>query len=711
MNVLKKLILMLFILTLINANSQCNQYQIYESFTNTLTTQGGTWAVNSISASTSPTRTGSYALGFNANGDWIRTPLIANPGVLSFWHRRNTITTAWTLNVQTSPNGTTWTTRGSVTSSTLTYQQYTLNIGALGLTNVYIRLIDARTSGTPLRYVDDLSITSTVSTENTLIPLLGNCSQTLSSALTYTITDTGGPTDTYNNNLDQTVTLSPSDNTKKLQLNFTAFDLESGWDFLYIYDGPNTGSTLLATLDGTTLPPSVIAQNATGQLTLRFTSDVSTIRAGFSATATSVTPCTIPTIPGTLSSDKATTVVNDAVTFSVSGNEGSVTLFEWSFDNFTNIAGSTSNPIMPFSLQLNISQTNVYFRATSVNGSCPAGITSPILVNLELAPPYIYGVSDGDYITNVTLNDINNTSTEDGDAYSNFTSIVGNLDRGANYTINVSSTETFGSYSGYAAWIDWNQDGLFQTSENILISAPGAIGSSSFTVPNDVVQGTVKMRVLSVWNATPTNDAYYLTGYDYGEIEEYSITFSIPLPVELIQFFGNCIDNQIELNWLTASENNSDYFEILKSDNGHDWRIINKQNAAGFSLELQSYSFIDIGNNNQSYYRLNQVDFDGKNKLYAPIFVDCYDNENELLTYPNPSKNKFNIIIKSSELISDSKLIVRDLTGKIILNNTISVNDGINLFEIELGEINHGIYFISVENNKINTNTIKHLVD
>jgi hypothetical protein len=151
--------------------SQCSQYYIYESFTSTLTTQGGTWAVNSILASTSPTRTGSHAAGFNGSGDWIRTPQITNPGVLSFWYRRSSNTTAWTLNVQTSPDGTTWTTRGSVSSPTATYQQYTLNLGALSLTNVFIRLIDARASGAQERYVDDLSLTSTVSSQNTLIPL------------------------------------------------------------------------------------------------------------------------------------------------------------------------------------------------------------------------------------------------------------------------------------------------------------------------------------------------------------------------------------------------------------------------------------------------------------------------------------------------------------------------------------------------------------
>lgn len=292
---MKHLILIIFLLGISSiVTPQCNQYQIYESFTSTLPTQGGTWTANSMIAVTTPVRTGTHAIGFNGTGDWIRTPQIATPGVLSFWYRRSANATAWTLNVQTSPNGTTWTTRGTITSVTATYQQYTLNIGALGLTNVFIRLIDARASGAHERYIEDLAITSTTASTNLLLPILGACSQTLTSSLTYNLTDDGGPagpTSTgYGNNIDRVVTLTPSDNTKKLKLAFTQMDLESTYDFLYIYDGASTSATLLATLDGSTLPSNIIASNSAGQLTLRWTTDVSNVGTwgGFAASVTSI---------------------------------------------------------------------------------------------------------------------------------------------------------------------------------------------------------------------------------------------------------------------------------------------------------------------------------------------------------------------------------------------------------------------------------------
>ena len=279
-----------FILTLygIAAFSQCTGYQIYESFSASLPTQGGTWVATSMVYSTTPVRTGTYTSTFNATNDALRTPLIANPGVLSLWYRRSSNTTAWTLNVQTSPDGTTWTTRGSITAPTATWTQYTLNIGALSLTNVYIRLLDARASGTHERYVDDLSLTSTSSSANTLFPAVSNCSQTISDGSTYTFTDIGGTSDTYSNNMSQTFTFSPGVVGMEVEINFSSIVGELGgggtlYDYVRVYNGPSTASTLMGTYTST--PAGVFTSTASGgELTVTFTSDVSTTNAGWVST-------------------------------------------------------------------------------------------------------------------------------------------------------------------------------------------------------------------------------------------------------------------------------------------------------------------------------------------------------------------------------------------------------------------------------------------
>lgn len=381
----------------------------------------------------------------------------------------------------------------------------------------------------------------------------------------------------------------------------------------------NTSGTSLETSDisGLTIGSTYLIRvhsygNGTGQGT-------------FSICAT--TPCSTPTTAGTLSSNKSTTTVNDAVIFTTSGNSGSITKFEWSYDNFSTITGTTTTPTNPYTFILNVQQSTIYFRTTSVSGTCPAGVTPTISVTLQSAPAYVYGAEDGDYISNVTLNTLNNNSTYDlplGDSYQDFTSITTTLVKGTNYTIYVSSPTTFmSSASGYAAWIDWDNDGIFQTSENIMQTTYGNTKSQSFTVPSTASIALVKMRVLSVWSTTPTTDAYYSTGYSWGEIEEYKINITAALPTELYTFNGTNKGENNHLFWVTSSEQNTSHFNLQKSRDGIDWTTITTLNAAGNSTNQIEYDVTDYKVEAIiNYYRLQQYDLNGVYETFGPIAIN-----------------------------------------------------------------------------------------
>jgi hypothetical protein len=107
---------------------------------------------------------------------------------------------------------------------------------------------------------------------------------------------------------------------------------------------------------------------------------VSVITGTFTISRTCVAPCTTPTAAGTLAANKTSTTVNDAVTFTTTGNGGTTTKFEWSFDNFSTIAGTVNNPANPYTLILNVQQPTMWFRTTSTSGTCPVGVTSPVSV-------------------------------------------------------------------------------------------------------------------------------------------------------------------------------------------------------------------------------------------------------------------------------------------------------------------------------------------
>jgi hypothetical protein len=184
-----------------------------------------------------------------------------------------------------------------------------------------------------------------------------------------------------------------------------------------------------------------------------------------------------------------------------------------------------------------------------------------------------------------------------------------------------------------------------------------------------------------------------------------------PLPVELLNFNGTCNEGMVDLLWQTASEFNSSHFDLEKSTDGETWRVLETIPSAGTSNELLTYQTADNnGTNGSNYYRLRQVDIDGKEKLYDPINVSCAETTAGYFTsYPNPSGNEFQVIVNNKEILGACTLNIVDAQGKVIDQRSIEVKDGINMFVIS-EKLNPGIYFLNITNGTKTTQVIKHAV-
>jgi len=634
---------LVFIFSLINilSISQCNQYLIYESFTSTLPTQGGTWTANSMIAVTTPVRTGTHSIGFNGAGDWIRLPQIANPGVLSFWYRRSSNTTAWTLNIQTSPDGTTWTTRGSITTVTATYTQYTLDIGALGLTNVFIRFIDARGSGAHERYIDDLGLTTTTASSNTLIPFLGACSQTLNSSYTYTITDDCGPAGPistgYGNSVDRTITFTPSDNTKKLRLTFSQMDLETSYDYLYVYDGANTSATLLATLNGTTLPSVITATNSTGQLTLRWTSDISNVGTwgGFAATVTSYSPpipiCVSPSSP---TNGQTNVSLTQTLSWTTSTDATSYDVYFGSTLPGTPTINTTSTTYNPGTL---LEGTTYYWKIVPKNSTgSPTGCSTWSFTTLTR--PINDNPSGAIQLT------ILNTVT-----YSTYTNL---------YSTNTTteSTPSCASYAGEDVWFKVTLPQYLTSLDIDMLAGDitdagmaiyrGTIGSLTEIEcdDDDSPNGLMSFISRSDFNQYET---IYIRVWEYGGGTTGTFGISVstpqPLPVELLYFEGIKYPTFNNLKWATASEQNSSHFDIERSENGNEWEVIGYMESAGNSQSTINYYYLDnFIKNITVYYRLIQYDIDGNFEIFGPIALEGNFLNKKIVKYINLAGQEVN---------------------------------------------------------------------
>ena len=106
------------------------------------------------------------------------------------------------------------------------------------------------------------------------------------------------------------------------------------------------------------------------------------------------------------------------------------------------------------------------------------------------------------------------------------------------------------------------------------------------------------------------------------------------LPVTLLDFNGHAHDNSNHLNWSTASESNSDYFEVEHSLDAYEWTSIGTVPAAGNSNMTLGYSMIHESPRFAiNYYRLVQYDWDGVFEIFDPIAIDNRKKEKRIVKY------------------------------------------------------------------------------
>ena len=117
-------------------------------------------------------------------------------------------------------------------------------------------------------------------------------------------------------------------------------------------------------------------------------------------------------------------------------------------------------------------------------------------------------------------------------------------------------------------------------------------------------------------NGSITGDGSITGNYDQSE------SINNILPIELLSFTSKVKENSIELEWVTASEINNDYFIIEKSKDLVNWGIVSFIQGAGNSNHIIKYTIEDFNPiKGISYYRLTQHDFDGQFEVFNPISV------------------------------------------------------------------------------------------
>lgn len=177
------------------------------------------------------------------------------------------------------------------------------------------------------------------------------------------------------------------------------------------------------------------------------------------------------------------------------------------------------------------------------------------------------------------------------------------------------------------------------------------------------------------------------------------------LPIELLSFTGNQNNESILLDWKTSTELNNDYFTLEHSTDGYDFEYLVELDGKGNSTIINEYRFIHldptIGTN---YYRLSQADFDGTYKIVDVIAVEYKSDRVTASVIPNPIRqNEINLQYTSPEN-SDVEVEVIDMTGKVLIQTSVSVSEGENNIQLPAQNWSGGVYYLrTIQNQTIKT--------
>ena len=279
---------------------------------------------------------------------------------------------------------------------------------------------------------------------------------------------------------------------------------------------------------------------------------------------------------------------------------------------------------------------------------------------------------------------------------SSFSNSPNDADRVVNAEFNINTSGTPGETDISISWDQAQEAASFQSNDaNVQI---GHWNGSDWTEYDASYNENSPEAGRSTASINNYNDGYSPFAIGAGKTA---------LPVDLLLFEGEEEqDHHVHLHWVTLSEINNDYFEVQKSKDAKNFDVIATIEGKGNSNERNNYYFVDEDPFDHTYYyRLKQVDFDGKYEYSEMIVVDVKEHlsssgvKHSFVIFPNPNSGE-QINIKSAEphdANEEIDLYVTDAEGKLIFSKILTTGyDGNFVTGISTEKnLKPGMYIIS----------------
>ncbi|MCI4668153.1 MAG: T9SS type A sorting domain-containing protein [Bacteroidia bacterium] len=198
-----------------------------------------------------------------------------------------------------------------------------------------------------------------------------------------------------------------------------------------------------------------------------------------------------------------------------------------------------------------------------------------------------------------------------------------------------------------------------------------------------------------------------------GQVDLGACESQTSFPVEWLSFKGKYEQGNVVLNWLTASERNSDHFVVQRlQEEYQNWSNVGKLKARGESQVPSNYQFVDglVPSGQTIRYRIKQVDKDGTENFSSEVEISTWvrDPSTKINVYPNPTNDVLNIDFQ--EFNSEGEISVKLINQLGVVVNHNKYNSLMNnRLRLDLSQLPSGFYTLTVNagNTQRRTNIFK----
>jgi hypothetical protein len=198
-------------------------------------------------------------------------------------------------------------------------------------------------------------------------------------------------------------------------------------------------------------------------------------------------------------------------------------------------------------------------------------------------------------------------------------------------------------------------------------------------------------------NLQPSTTYYFRVYETNYEVVLPSLTTAAILPVRLTDFSVKKDGKKVILAWSTASEQNSERFEVERSSDGRAWNTIAEVKGNGTSNEVHNYnSYDEKPFKGINYYRLKQYDIDGHFYTSQIKSLKFEENWRTVTVSPNPAKSMIDFKLENINVSNVSVSLV-NANGMQIHREVISTLEGGKVYRLNfLRKLTPGIYVLNL---------------